>query len=270
MKAVILGAGRGSRMGEVTADRPKCLIEIDGRSLLDRQCAAFRAAGFEDIGVVTGWQAERFTNLPVTLFHNPFWAGTSMVDSLACARRWLTAGPVVACYGDILVTPADIQLVARSAAMIAMAFDPNWLSQWSRRFTDPLQDAETLRLDADGNVTEIGGKPGSLTEIEGQYLGLIKLEPAGWARLDAAIARVGRRDMTGTLARLVASDPAAVQGVAIRGPWHEFDSARDLATGYDVVTQIDRLLSDVVEDRAERGVSGRGERRQGRLDGGSG
>lgn len=242
MRAVILAAGRGRRMGAATADRPKCLIEIDGRSLLDRQLAAFRSAGVDDIAVVTGWHAERFAALPVTVFHNPDWASTSMVDSLACARPWLSAGPVLACYGDILVSPADIGLVARSAAAIAIAFDPDWLAQWSRRFSDPLQDAETFQLGAGGTVTAIGGKPASLAEIEGQYVGLLKFEPAGWARLGAAVPAAGRRDMTASLSRLVATDPAAVEGVPIRGPWHEFDSAHDVAVGRDVVRGFDRVF----------------------------
>ena len=242
MRAVILAAGRGRRMGASTRDRPKCLIDIGGRSLLDRQLAAFRSAGVDDVGVVTGWRADRFADLPVTTFHNPAWSSTSMVDSLARARPWLRTESVLVCYGDILVAPGDISLVSRSPASITIAYDPNWLAQWRRRFVEPLDDAETLRLDPAGRVTDIGGRPHRLSDVEGQYIGLLKLDPVGWARIEAAVPTTGRRDMTAVLARLVATDVGAVHGVAIEGPWHEFDLEHDLAAGRGTVDRLDELL----------------------------
>ena len=56
MKAIILAAGRGSRMGGATAERPKCLVELSGRPLLDWQIHALRQGGIEDIAIVRGFQ----------------------------------------------------------------------------------------------------------------------------------------------------------------------------------------------------------------------
>ena len=53
MKAIILAAGRGSRMGELSEDSPKCLVEVCGRTLLSWQIAALHGAGIEDIGLIT-------------------------------------------------------------------------------------------------------------------------------------------------------------------------------------------------------------------------
>ncbi len=53
MKAIILSAGQGSRLGALTHDRPKCLIEFNGRSLLDRQLDVLAANGIEEAVVVT-------------------------------------------------------------------------------------------------------------------------------------------------------------------------------------------------------------------------
>ena len=58
MRAVILAAGRGSRMGPMGNDRPKCLVKLDDRPLLDRQIAALRRGGVNEIGVVRGYRAE--------------------------------------------------------------------------------------------------------------------------------------------------------------------------------------------------------------------
>ena len=58
MRAVILAAGRGSRMGHLGDDRPKCLIELEGKPLIERQIAALRRGGVDEIEIVRGFRAE--------------------------------------------------------------------------------------------------------------------------------------------------------------------------------------------------------------------
>ena len=58
MKANILAAGRGSRMKHLTDERPKCLIEFNGKPLLEWQLEAIRAAGIDEIGIITGYKRE--------------------------------------------------------------------------------------------------------------------------------------------------------------------------------------------------------------------
>jgi choline kinase len=245
VRGVILAAGRGSRMLPLTKDRPKCLIELDGASLLDRQVAAFRLASVLDLAVVTGWRGDRFSRMGLTVFSNPNWATSTMVDSLACAEEWLVAGPVVVAYGDIIFSPQAVEVVLASEASITIVYDPNWLELWSRRFDDPLSDAETFRIAPGEIVTEIGGRPRSLDEITGQYLGLFKLEPAGWRVMSAVLSEAHRRrvrlDMTAVLSRLI-SEGQEVRGVPVSGPWYEFDSTRDIAIAQPVLAGLDKLL----------------------------
>jgi hypothetical protein len=113
-----------------------------------------------------------------------------------------------------------------------MTYDPNWKALWTARFGDPLLDAETLRLDARAFVTDIGRKPSSLEEIEGQYMGLLRFTPAGWHavtdyldRLPSAAADV--LDMTSLLRGLVEKG-VAVQGVPTPVEWGEVDNESDL------------------------------------------
>jgi choline kinase len=247
MRAVILAAGCGSRMGSHTEDRPKCLIEVGGRRLLDRQLAALYAAGVVEVAVVTGWCSEQFTGLPVHRFHNAAWQQTSMVDSLACAGDWLLAEPVLVCYGDIVFAPEAAARLCVAEADIAVAYDPQWADQWRRRFDDPLSDAETFQL-APGGITlrAIGEKPSCMTEIEGQYVGLVALTPAGWlhvrAALDEARRTGGRTDFTGLLSRLLRQSVLPIAALALTGPWHEFDHPRDLEVGRAELDRLDRLL----------------------------
>ena len=71
MKAIILAAGRGSRMKKLTDELPKCLVELRGKTLLDWQLEALRAAGITEIAIVTGYKREMLTNRGMFDFHNP-------------------------------------------------------------------------------------------------------------------------------------------------------------------------------------------------------
>ncbi|KNB52184.1 NTP transferase domain-containing protein [Streptomyces caatingaensis] len=241
MKALVLAAGRGSRLMPFTADRPKCLVEIGGKTLLRRHVEALTAAGAEEVGVVAGWRAEAFDGLGPRVFVNPRWAGTSMVESLAAADLWLRAGPVLVAYGDIVYAPATARRLAAAAAGLAVAYDPHWLALWSSRFADPLDDAETF-VHRDGRLLDIGGRPGSAAEVQGQYMGLLRITPPAWGtirRARAADPRTAALDMTGLLRHLVRRNLLDVATVAADGPWCEFDHPSDIAVGRRVLRLLD-------------------------------
>jgi choline kinase len=246
MKAVILSAGRGSRMGRLTSGCPKSLLTIAGRRLLDRQVAALTRAGVSEIAVVTGWRAEAFRGISLQFFHNADWSRSSMVQSLACADNWLMSGTTIVSYGDIVFSPAAVKAVKAEPGIIVIAYDPDWLSQWSNRFANPLADAETLRLSPSGMVTEIGSTAQSVAEIQGQYLGLLKFEPDGWLlvrdALETACRQGNRTDMTGLLGTLAARQNVMIRAIPVAGPWHEFDSPHDIQVGRSCLADLDRHL----------------------------
>ncbi|MCC8243215.1 phosphocholine cytidylyltransferase family protein [Saccharothrix luteola] len=233
MKALVLAAGRGSRLGDATDDRPKCLIEVEGSSLLHRQVRALRACA-DEIGVVTGWRAEAFDGLDLTRFHNPRWASTTMVESLAAATRWLTREPVIVSYGDIVYSAESVRRLATAGGDVAVVYDPDWEALWRGRFADPLADAETFRLDGD-RVVEIGGRPTTTAEVQGQYTGLFRLTPHAWSV--ASATHVPGLDMTGLLSRLVRE--LTVTAVPVAGPWFEFDHPSDVVAGRGVLKALD-------------------------------
>lgn len=232
--AIILAAGRGSRMGELGDAQPKCLLRLGGRSLLERQIGALRAAGIAHIAIVTGYRAELLAGRAERAFHNPAWERGNMVASLACAGAWLRAHPCVVSYADIFYQPAAVRALIDSPAELAITYDPDWLALWTRRFGDPLLDAETFRLAADGRLLEIGRRPGTLEEIDGQYMGLLRLTPAGWAEIQRLRRQMAPRQraamhMTATLQRVLEAGRVAVSALPYHGEWGEVDTARDLA-----------------------------------------
>ena len=78
-------------------------------------------------------------------------------------------------YGDIVYERKNLQKLLDTEGDIVIMTDDNWLSLWSLRNENPINDAETMKFDRQGNIIELGKKPKSINEIESQYTGLIKI-----------------------------------------------------------------------------------------------
>ncbi|MGN6848451.1 MAG: NTP transferase domain-containing protein, partial [Sphingomicrobium sp.] len=113
MKAIILSAGQGSRLGHLVDERPKCLIDFNGRSLLDRQLDTLEANGVHEAVVVTGFHDElvnhaiaaRTGGPRVRTIYNPFYKVADNTGSLYMAREELSSDCLV-WNGDTLVSNA--------------------------------------------------------------------------------------------------------------------------------------------------------------------
>ena len=233
MKAIILAAGRGSRMKTLTDDRPKCLVKLRGRTLLDWQLQALREAGITEIAIVTGYRRELFANRGLVEFHNPRWADTNMVSSLACANKCLELAPCIASYSDIFYDVSAVTSLITSQSSLAVTYDPNWLALWTKRFGDPLLDAETFRLNPAGSLIEIGNIPKTIEEVQGQYMGLLRISPVGWREILQIRASLTSEEcdlisMTSTLQRVIDAGHISVSAIAYEGEWGEVDNAEDL------------------------------------------
>jgi len=240
MRAVILAAGRGSRMAHLGADRPKCLVELAGSSLLQRQVAALRGGGATEIAVVRGYRADMFDFAGMRYFDNPRWAKTNMVMSLTAAAEWLRSEPVLVSYADIFYRGTLISALAAAPGQLVITYDRLWRDLWSRRFADPLADAETFRLAQTGRLLEIGGKTRDIGDIQGQYMGLLKFTPPAWEAVEELLdalpdAQRDRLDMTGLLSRLLAAKRVAIGTVATEGQWGEIDNPEDVRLYQDMV-----------------------------------
>ncbi|HRK37714.1 MAG TPA: phosphocholine cytidylyltransferase family protein [Burkholderiaceae bacterium] len=234
MKAIILAAGRGSRMKEMTDDRPKCLVELRGKALLDWQLDALRGAGIKEIAIVTGYKRELLLDRGLIEFHNARWAETNMVSSLACAKAWLQAEPCIVSYSDIFYQSIAVQSLMACTASLAVTYDPNWLVLWTQRFGDPLLDAETFRLTDTQTLAEIGKKPKSASEVQGQYMGLLRFSPEGWAEVQRIRSRLlpvecDRLQMTGMLQHMIEGRRQTIAALPYAGEWGEIDSTKDLS-----------------------------------------
>ncbi|MBW3762543.1 phosphocholine cytidylyltransferase family protein [Aeromonas jandaei] len=233
-KAIILAAGRGSRMKEMTAAKPKCLTLLHGRPLLEYQLSALKEAGITDIAVVTGYMRDALLSYGLVEFHNPRWAETNMVSSLCCAREWLMNEECIVSYSDIFYTSEAVTALLNNKDNISLTYDPSWLDLWRQRFSDPLSDAESFKLDDKHFLTEIGNKTTDATLIQGQYMGLLKFSPIGWKQVEMYRAELpammqDNMHMTGTLNAMIQQNNIKVRAFPYEGRWGEIDSPEDLA-----------------------------------------
>lgn len=228
-RALILAAGRGSRMGAETATKPKCFTILQGKRLLDWQLESLRNAGVEDISIITGYKSELFKEgLPT--FHNPRWNETNMVGSLFCADNF--DGNTIISYSDIVYKTEHITKLNEAQADISITADRKWESLWKLRFENPLDDAETFKSDVNNQLTEIGQKTDDIQNIEAQYMGLIKLTKKGWETIKSVYDGLentvkDKMDMT-SLLNLLIDNGIAVNVVFIDGGWCESDAYSDV------------------------------------------
>ena len=234
MKAVILAAGRGSRMKQLTDKQPKCLVKLRGKPLIEWQLAAIRGAGITEIAIVTGYKKGLIAKYKLYEFHNMRWFETNMVTSLACAKKWLQTEPCLISYSDIFYETSAVHSLINSSAKLAITYDPNWLTIWKKRFEDPLLDAESFLIDSANQIIEIGNKPDSVDQVQGQYMGLLKITPESWKQITSILAKLSKnaRDqisMTRLLQNLIQYRKFQITGVPYEGEWGEIDSYSDLA-----------------------------------------
>lgn len=258
MKAIILAAGMGTRLGDLTADRPKAMLEFAGRPLIEHQQAVYRRCGIERIVVVGGYRAERLPSNGFVHYVNDRYAVTNMVESLMCARAELT-GPVIVSYGDVLFEDRVLRAVIDAAAPVGVTVDDDYQAYWTARFGNLENDLETLQFGPDGRIARIGQPASSAADMESRYVGLLRFDADGVEALkrayDTARARYlggpwqtskdfERGYMTDLLQELVDQN-IPVHPIHVRRGWLEFDNVSDvtLATGWVRTGELEKFYA---------------------------
>ena len=214
-----------------------CMVEVDGNSLIDRQLAVLKSEGLDDIIMIGGYKADMLKRDGVKLKINPRYYETNMVWTLFCAEDELD-GEVIVSYGDIVYSGDILQALLKSNTDIAVTIDKEWESYWRARNEDLLDDAETLKLREYGTISEIGQKPKSIYEIEGQYMGLMKFSAEGVKHIkDVFYSAVQNGELLGNdvensymtdLLQAVINSGQPVTAVSVHGGWVEVDTVDDL------------------------------------------
>ena len=178
MKVIILAAGEGTRLRPLTNNTPKCLVSLFGKSILQWQLDVLNYFNIKDISVVKGYLQDQINLSNIHYFQNSNYNQTNMVETLFCAREKLFDDVIIS-YGDIIFEKNVFKKLSDSEDDISLIIDKNWEKYWKLRFDNPLDDAESLTIDQNGYITDIGQKTTQLEMVQGQYIGLMKFQNEG-------------------------------------------------------------------------------------------
>ena len=245
MKIIILAAGRGSRMQHRTDNIPKCMCKVAGKTILERCLDTLDRCNINrwDIGIVTGYRNDLFKEPSVRYFHNSEWENTNMFVSLTKAEEWLENEPCIVCYSDIIFSENAILDLINNDSAIALTYYTEFLDLWSERMENPLDDLETFVLSEDkSHLIQIGKKPSNLSEIDGQYMGLIRFTPESWGWVKKVIINplpkpIEKLDMT-TLLNALIEDGKIISAIPNSELWRECDTEKDIEVYENIYSDI--------------------------------
>ncbi len=226
MRGIILAAGKGSRLNGTAGESPKCLLEVGGQTLIDRQIATLRRAGVDDIAVVTGYQSARVREAcghGITYVENRRYAETNSLYSLWMARPLLFEGFVVL-NCDVLFHPVLL------SDLISAHHENALLLAYREADAEPYGDEEMKVRVRCGRVTEIS-KAMDPADADGENLGIVKFGADGAAEL---VEIMSRRVAAGSLRDWAPrafhdfAQTGALHAIGTRGyPWTEIDFPED-------------------------------------------
>ena len=241
MKAIILAAGKGTRLNGVEL-KPKCLFEVGGRTLLQRQISALVEAQLDEIVLVLGFEADRILRHcpPTTSFVlNSRFGETSSLYSLWLARKHLTDGFVVL-NCDVLF---HSQLLNK---LLSSSFDDALLVDFVNKQHNHLGDEEMKVKVSDGLVVDIR-KDMDPADADGENVGMVKFSRQGAHRLieqmDALISQGCEREWAPLAFREFAARYPLHAISTNNYPWIEIDFPEDYRRAQEeVFPRIDSMI----------------------------
>ena len=261
MKAIILAAGLGNRLLPLTEDKPKCLIEFSGKTLLERLLKTFKSCGVNDIVLVIGHKSEKINRIDLDLVKNEKYKKTGIMHSLFCAKEKLEKTVIVS-YGDIIFENSVLEKLLESKYDITAVVDKKWKRYWKLRTIDTLSDVESLIMDKKKFITNMGEKNlKSFDKICGQFIGLIMFQNKGLKDLKEFFNKIyseatkeynplntnvpfERSTLTNFLQGMIMNGHK-IKAIPIENGWLEFDTVKD----YEIYNKMltNNTLTDFIK-----------------------
>ena len=237
MKVIILAAGQGTRLRPLTDDKPKCMVNVFGKDIISYQLNAFKRNQIDNVVVVKGYKAEVLNYPNITYYYNEKYDTTNMVYSLFTAEAEFNDDIIIS-YGDIIYSDKVLQTLLNDQHDFAMTIDLDWFNLWSARMENPLEDAETLKLNEKGEITELGKKPKSLEDISGQFMGLIKIKKDKLKEIQQFYHSLDKEShydgksfeqmFSTSFFQLLIDNGMSIHAVKVNGGWIEIDCQSDI------------------------------------------
>ncbi len=235
--AVILAATRGEDLGELTEDKPKCMLNVRGETILARQLRALSRAGVAAPTVVAGYREDTVDLAGIIKLVNTAYETTGEAASLYLAKDALS-GDCIITYGDVVYRPFFPSLLMERKEDFAILVDPHWQE---RRESAKRDSRDLVRLSVPhSDDFDTGPEPHlvdmgpDLEATDGEWVGLLRTSAAGSRRLKAELERMkeegvlGDAELSAVLKRLMARGET-VAAIYVSGNWMNINDLLDLA-----------------------------------------
>ena len=230
MQLVILASGTGSRLKNKTKRIPKCLVKINGISIIDYNIKFFDK--FKKVLIVTGYKSQlikkKFLDKKYKIIFNKKYKTTNMVYSLFCASKYIN-NDVVISYSDIIFDKNIINLFAKHRGSSIIIYK-NWLKLWKKRMNKKkiLKDAEDLTLR--NNYVESIGEKIKKNYPKYQFMGLLKLTKLDFNKLNIFFKEIknNKVDLTNFLNMAISKKIIKLRGIKTIKFWFEIDVPKDI------------------------------------------
>ena len=240
MKAVILAAGYGSRLGKETKKKPKGLLDINGTSIIERQVSLFKKNGISDIIIITG-PFEDFGIDGIKYVKDELYDEHDVLGSLMTAKMELT-GEIITSYSDIIFEENILVDIIKSKEMISIPIEMDWEKAYEGRTEHPKSEADNVLL-KNNEIIEIkkGIFQKDKNEKIGEFLGPIKFSAEGIKIFVSTYEKLEKNHsgifhnapslkkayLTDLLQELIDSK-IRIKPIFIDGKWCEIDTQQDL------------------------------------------
>ena len=242
MKAVFIAAGQGSRLGSLTNDLPKPLVDVNGKSIIERQIDLLHKKNINDIVIVTGYKKEKFTFKNIEYVFNPNFLIDEQAGSLMSARQKFS-GDVLVMFGDILFDEQILEQVLNANGQISIAIDKDWEKSYQERNDNPIDKADKVLL-KNNKIIKISAEQirAEQNVDTGELLGIMKLSSEGSKILIEHYEKL-ENNHTGKfhdaesfqkakfvdILQELISTGISINPIIITGNWCEIDTPDDLA-----------------------------------------
>ena len=241
MRAIIIAAGVGSRLGELTKELPKPLVNVNGKSILERQISLFKKNGIDDIIIVTGHQKEKFHLENVEYVYNQLYQEREQVSSLMAARQKIV-GDVIISFGDIIFDESILHQILTSKNDLVIGVDLDWKKSYEKRIDNSPIMSDFVAI-KNGNVMKLFR---SLKEFNdgykiAEFIGLMKLSVEGSKIITEKLITL-EKNHVGKFHDAISFEKAKIidllqelheskikiESINVKGKWCEIDTIQDL------------------------------------------
>ncbi len=229
MILIVLAAGKGSRLPKKFRSKPKCMVEINSKTVLEHNESFFKK--FKKKYIILGYKHKTsdilIKKLKFKKIINKKFKSTNMVFSLFKSKKFINQDVVIS-YGDVIFNHKIINQLKSKGNILPV--NKNWLKVWRNRmsFHEISKDAESLKI-KNGKIFEIGKTIQEKKFPMYQFMGLIKLEKKSFFLLLDFFKKQDKKiDFTTFLNASIKNNIIEVKPKVYRSFWYEIDSEKDI------------------------------------------